>query len=43
VDSFESKFAEHEKQIEVLVSGVAKVSAQIETTKPDPQVAANNP
>jgi septal ring factor EnvC (AmiA/AmiB activator) len=41
--SFQSRFAEQEKQIEALATGLQKVSAQVEATKPEPQVAANNP
>ena len=40
---FQSKLSEQEKKIEALASGLQKVSAQIEATKPAPQVAANNP
>jgi hypothetical protein len=40
---FQSKLWEQEKKIEALASGLQKVSAQIEATKPAPQVAANNP
>ena len=39
---FQSKLAAQEKRIEALASGLQKVSAQIETTKPAPQVAVNN-
>jgi hypothetical protein len=39
---FHSKFAEQQKQIEALTAGLQKVSAQIETSKPAPQVV-NNP
>jgi hypothetical protein len=39
---FQSKLSEQEKKIEALASGLQKVSAQIEATKPAPQVAANN-
>jgi hypothetical protein len=41
--SFESKLSEQHKQIEALTSGLQKVTAQIETTKPAPQVAVNQP
>jgi hypothetical protein len=41
--SFQAKFAKQEKQIEALTSGLQKISAQIEATKPERQVAANNP
>jgi uncharacterized protein YgiM (DUF1202 family) len=40
--SFQSKLAEEEKQIAALTSGLQKVSAQLETSKPAPQVV-NNP
>lgn len=40
--SFESKLAEQHKQIEALTSGLRKVSAQLEASKPAPQVV-NNP
>ena len=36
---FQSKLADQEKQIEALVSGLQKVSAQVEVSKPAPQVA----
>ena len=42
-NTFQSKLSEQEKQIADLVSGLAKVSAQLESTRPDPQVVANNP
>ena len=41
--SFQSKLSEQEKQITDLASGLAKVSAQLESIKPDPQVVVNNP
>ncbi|HEX4696117.1 MAG TPA: tail fiber domain-containing protein [Candidatus Udaeobacter sp.] len=40
---FQSKASEQEKRIEALALGLQKVNAQIEATKPAPQVAANNP
>jgi hypothetical protein len=40
---FQATFAEQEKQIEAFASGLQKVNAQIEATKPDPKVAVNNP
>ena len=40
---FQSKLSEQEKKIEALASGLQKVSAQVEATKPAPQVASNNP
>jgi hypothetical protein len=39
---FESTIAQQQKQIEALTAGLQKVSAQIEATKPAPQVV-NNP
>jgi uncharacterized coiled-coil protein SlyX len=39
--SFESKLAEQEKQIEALVSGLQKVSVQLEAGKPAPQMVGN--
>jgi hypothetical protein len=39
---FESKLAEQQKQIEALTAGLQKVSAQLEASKPAPQVV-NNP
>ena len=41
--NFQAKFAEEEKQIEALASGLQKVRTQVEATKPDSQVAMNNP
>jgi len=40
---FESKLAEQQKQIKALTSGLEKVSAQLETSKPAPQMVLNNP
>jgi hypothetical protein len=39
---FESKLAEQQKQIEALTAGLQKVTAQLEASKPVPQVV-NNP
>jgi uncharacterized coiled-coil protein SlyX len=39
---FESTLAKQEKQIEALTAGLQKVSAQLESNKPAPQVV-NNP
>jgi uncharacterized coiled-coil protein SlyX len=39
---FESKMAKQQKQIEALTAGLQKVSAQLEASKPTPQVV-NNP
>ena len=41
--SFQSKLSEQEKQIADLASGLAKVNAQLESIRPDPQVVVNNP
>jgi hypothetical protein len=41
--SFQAKFAEQEKQIEVLALRLQKVITQVETTKTERHVAANNP
>jgi hypothetical protein len=41
--SFQSKLAEQDKQIEALTSGLEKVNAHLELTKPAPQVVSNNP
>jgi len=38
---FESKLAEQQKQIEALTAGLQKVSAQLEASKPTPQVVKN--
>ncbi len=40
--SFQSRLAEQQKQIEALASGLQKVSAQLEVSKPAPQVVLNN-
>jgi hypothetical protein len=39
---FESKLGEQQKHIEALTAGLQKVSAQLEASKPAPQVV-NNP
>jgi hypothetical protein len=39
--SFESKLAGEQKQIDALTAGLQKVSAQLEVSKPAPQVAEN--
>jgi hypothetical protein len=39
---FESKFAEQQKQIEALTMGLQKVSAQLEASKAEPQMALYN-
>ena len=41
--SFQSKLSEQDKQIADLASGLAKVNAQLESIRPDPQVVVNNP
>ena len=40
--SFQLKLAEQDKQIEALTSGLEKVSAQLEASKPAPQTVLNN-
>src|SRR5438132_6642365 len=42
-ESFDSKLAEHEKQIRALASGLQKVSAQTEVGRPAPKVVASQP
>jgi uncharacterized coiled-coil protein SlyX len=39
---FQSKLAEQQKQVEALTAGLQQVSAQLEASKPAPQVV-NNP
>ena len=39
---FGSKLSQQEKQIESLSAGLHKVSAQLEMSKPAPEVAVNN-
>ncbi len=41
--SFQSKLAEQDKQIEALASAVERVSAQLEMSKPAPQVVVSKP
>jgi hypothetical protein len=41
--SFQSKLAEQDKQIEALASAVERVSAQLEMSKPAPQLVVNKP
>jgi hypothetical protein len=41
--SFQSKLAEQDKQIEALASAVERVGAQLEMSKPAPQVVVNKP
>jgi hypothetical protein len=40
--SFESKLAGEQKQIDALTAGLQKVSAQLEASKPAPQVVNND-
>jgi hypothetical protein len=39
---FQATAAHEQKQIEALTAGLQKVSAQLEASKPAPQVALNN-
>jgi septal ring factor EnvC (AmiA/AmiB activator) len=39
---FEAALTQQQKQIEALAAGLQKVSAQLEASKPAPQVANNN-
>jgi trimeric autotransporter adhesin len=39
---FQSRLAEQQKQIEALTAGLQKVSAQVEMSRPAPQIVANN-
>ena len=39
----EAASAQQQKQIEALTAGLQKVSAQLEVSRPAPQVAAENP
>jgi hypothetical protein len=41
-EDFESKIAEQQKQIEALTAGLQRVSAQVEVSKPAPQMVINN-
>jgi hypothetical protein len=41
-EDFESKIAEQQKQIEALTAGLQRVSAQVEVSKPAPQMVVNN-
>jgi trimeric autotransporter adhesin len=38
---FESKFAEQQKQIEALSAGLQKITADVEMTRPAPQMVVN--
>jgi hypothetical protein len=38
---FQSKLSQQQKQIEALTAGLQKVSAQLETSKPAPQMVLN--
>jgi hypothetical protein len=42
VETLEATTARQQKQIETLTAGLQKVSAQVEPSKPSPQVAVNN-
>jgi choline kinase len=39
---FQSKFAEQQKQIKALTTGLEKVNNQLELSKPAPQMVGNN-
>jgi hypothetical protein len=41
--SFQSRLAEQEMQIQALASGLQKVSAQVEMSKPVTKVVSNHP
>ena len=43
VQDLESRLAQQEKQIESLTAGLQKISAQLETSRPAPQVVTNTP
>jgi len=40
---FEAALAQQQKEIEALTGGLQKVSAQLEASKPAPQVVVSNP
>ena len=42
VQELEAKAAQQQKQIDALTAGLQKVSAQLEASKPAPQVADSN-
>jgi hypothetical protein len=42
VEKLEATVAQQQKQIETLTAGLQKVSAQIEASKPAPQMVNNN-
>jgi hypothetical protein len=42
VEKLETTVARQQKQIETLIAGLQKVSAQIEASKPPPQVVNNS-
>jgi hypothetical protein len=42
IEELEASNAQQQKQIEALTAGLQKVSAQLSTSKPAPQVAENN-
>src|SRR5262249_23659501 len=43
VRDLEARLAQQEKQIELLTAGLQKVSAQLEASTPNPQLAVNDP
>jgi hypothetical protein len=42
IEQQEAKIARQQKQIDALTAGLQKVSAQIEASKPAPQIVRNN-
>jgi uncharacterized coiled-coil protein SlyX len=42
VQNLESRLAQQEKQIESLTAGLQKVSAQVQTSRAEPQVVTND-
>jgi uncharacterized coiled-coil protein SlyX len=42
VEKLETSVAQQQKQIEALTAGLQKVSAQLEVSKPAPQMVNNN-
>ena len=42
VEELEARMAHQQKQIEALTAGLQKVSAQVEVSKPAPQMVLNN-
>jgi uncharacterized coiled-coil protein SlyX len=43
VEKLQATVAQQQKQIEALTAGLQKVSAQLEVSKPAPQVVTNKP